>query len=1646
MLAAAPRADAKRRDRAVAPAADSARARPSAQRSAPLRASIGAFIPERLWLGRAAMEWSTGHAAGVIENLERIPLAPTPSFGEADRAAFLLGQAYLKAGSTRHFRRLAQTVAQWDRTSVYTGWLQLQSLLLDTEDGAADSTRRAFSNPTAIGMAAADVLAAHLLLRRGDDAAALRILAGATPDPLARMIEASARARAGSDDAVLARLAWSDTTTAAGRDLVAAAQIRRATRAMQQGYDPRLLLESVPRGSRYTSRARHMLGVFKLEHGEVDEGLRILTALLRDDPDYAERRAVGLAIASRHLDDRAFEPASRAYEQTDHEWSAERDTLERILARGAFEELWREWDSRPPADAVAIDPTPARTAADRLADASIDLRTRPANPTVTLTALPPGRARDGVPPPSPASLRTVAESARAVEENGGEIARTRAAWEHERDRLADQRRYLGSGRERLRVVASSLDARATYLDSLRASLDRIDARLVAVRDEETRRVLRRAAAILDACDNTLAMTRAMRRFQLDGADPRMIAPPPGGHAGPAAVLDQEDTLARALQAMADGLAHGAPARLARSYAESWRPRTIDRAARETEDARRASAWAVALGASLDSSLAAATRSDSLDRLAATLARLERNADSLRLAHSDLRARVAREAIEQRLATLDREREAIDYGLAASSYGVAAPSAPDPAGAPVAARDSSLDPLGGDPPDDPATVERRGRAIARLDTFLTRYPRSFARAEMRFRLADLSLVEARQTFRAQMADYLRDQAAGGPKHLRLPALSHARALDLYRAILAEDPDFQHRDAAMFNAGMILADEGDPEAERFFHDLVTTYPHSAYGQEAELRMGDMRFNDKRFLEAVELYRQSATGTDPTLRAIAYYKMGWAHYDEDRFAEAADAFRSVLDLYASAEGPRIQADLRGEAESYLIHSLAGAGGPDATARYFDGIGARPYEHGVWMALAQNYRRYGDLRSAAATDERCLARYPLHPDALLSAGRLIETDERAEQPQRARSARLSWAPRFVPGAEWARAQASDSVRAAGSAFARGAWMQVAREHHRRARATRSREDWREAARLYGLVLATWPGDAEAPNLEMLMGEASASLGEYPEALAHYRAAASSARADSVVAQALWQRVAGTDAWYERERAASRDRRLGPDSLGRAVLDAADDLLRRFPDHRGAADLTWREGQLAYAHGWNERAIDAFGRMARSYPGDPRTPSAMGLEAEARFRIRDFAGAGAAFERTLVAARKTGRDSLARRAAQAIPVCGYRDAEAAVAADSTDHAGHAAKFEKVAASWPEYEHAHLAQYRAGLAWLAARRYPEAVRAMDTLITRFPKSEYVKDAHLQIAKAWEAAGEKARAGEAYVRFATRFPTDESAGPATLAAADLFEAAGLAPRADALRLEYVRKHPEDREAAMKILEAMARRDLATVGPERPISTLLVAPVRKGARATTREPASNLEAYLKLAKANPKLASTELLTHVRFLHGEEAREPYAASRLTQPLPKSIAAKQKLLDTLVVRYRRTIDLGAPEWSHAAAFRIGEALAGFGEALEQSQRPADLHGDDLLAYEDVLMRQAQVFFDRGEGVWSDLLRRQGRGTAADAWIEKAQTSLWKRLSRRFFYRPEMEFPLVESPKAPRDPDEAARAGTNLLPNGEASRTEHER
>jgi TolA-binding protein len=529
-------------------------------------------------------------------------------------------------------------------------------------------------------------------------------------------------------------------------------------------------------------------------------------------------------------------------------------------------------------------------------------------------------------------------------------------------------------------------------------------------------------------------------------------------------------------------------------------------------------------------------------------------------------------------------------------------------------------------------------------------------------------------------------------------------------------------------------------------------------------------------------------------------------------------------------------------------------------------------------------------------------------------------------------------------------------------------------------------------VLLDGWPSHEEAATFHYYSGEAAAALSDPALAVKHFEAAAA-AEGAPFATDAAWHAVAARDAWYESTD--PKDERLG-----RALVTAIDTFAGAYPGEARLPDLRWRRATVSLAHGWRDEAATAFARFAEMHPGDPRTLTAVRLRAQTLYELERFDEASAAYDAAAVFARASGADSLAAELEPLVPHCRFLHGERL----SGEKA--AVVFEEVAARWPDWEHADRALYRSGLAWEGDGQPADAVRAWTALADRHPESEYARDALLRIAETWEKDDRPALAAAAFRRFSETFPDDQDAGSALLRAADLLIVAGDVAQGEAVQDSYLARWPADVHAAFAILESRAGRELAALAPEEPIS-----------RALGKDPrTANLRRYLDLAAKHDSLASRTILAEVRFRHGEEARTRLEQARLTQPLEPAVATKKKLLEGALSEYRACSEYAAAPWNQAAVFRIGECLVEFGDALMESDRPADLEGDDLAAYEQVLEERSWDFWDRGEETWAGLVRRAAEGGAEGDWVERAESELWPRIARRFAHRPEVEHPWISA------------------------------
>ena len=1506
------------------------------------------------------------------------------------------------------------------------------------------------------GLPAADLLVASLLLRDGEALPAVRLLQaheGDTPPALQLSLLAAAQAlaepatladAAGPWRQTLEQLVRADAKTPVEKDLVATARLRLAAIALREGRDPRELLEGVASDSRLAGEARVMLALHLLEAKD-DSGTGEAAALLQrvagEDPDERRRREALLALGGIALERDEWQRAYLSYAQADSQWQAQHARLATLQAADPTTELWQQWRALAlPPGALQVDPAALQQSATELVAACLDLR----EPTPRRAPLPElqmlwnaaTNAPPTVAPPEPSQWLRATAARDGEAQAAADLERALRAADLERDALARRRTYLDLGRDRVDDTTARLVEASARLDSLLARIDAVVAQLTGVRDEHLRQAALRTRSLLEREQLQVAHALFLQHFYVDGPNRERAETLPPGVPTPEQLLQADQLLSGQVAAFVDSFAARVPNLVERSFRDVWEPRLT---AGTRDLARRAQlelAWARRLGGAIDSTLAASNDSPQLRDALVAAQSARRRSDAAHAERERVEHEIARVALAGAVAALQQEREGIDYGLAASAHELAVGRGEDPEDASVRTRLRSA----------------RTTAVALLDTFLTRYPQSFARGEARFRLADMLLLAAKDDFNDKMATFLAAaQAQGGlDERAMAPFVDYEPALRLYQLIRTEDPDFRHQDAVLFNIGMIQSDAGlIDQAQATLAELVSTHSQSPFCQEAHLRMGDNLFYAKDYVGCVPSFEQAAAGSDPEFTAIALYKLGWARFNEDQFGDAADAFRRLFDLYASGVKVKTTTDLRAEAEDYLIHSLCRAGGAPAFASYFERVGARPYEAQILTGMGGLMRRFSLYEEAAAADEMWLTRYGDQAEALATAQRLVDTYERWNKPDRARAARLAVAPRFIEGSTWFTANVADSLRARGKAFAMGSYRTVALYHHHEARAGKGQEHWQQALDLYHTLLTRWPDEPESPRFQFYAGEAAAQVRDWSGSLAHYAAAAATA-ADTAGfrADAQWQLVAVTDEWYQATRpqpagtmsgahqgakAAEADvASVGADSLAQRLIQAAVAFAEAQPADARRADVLWRAGTLAYAHGWNDQAAPLLQRFAEQHPADPRAPVAARLRADAFYRQQRYDAAADAYELALSAATSAHNDTLAARIAPIVPLCRLQHAEAIAVSDST-HPGRAAElFAQLAGRHPDFEHADRALYRAGLGYEKAGDIPPAVRAWEDLIAHHPRSEYVQDAHLRIAAAWERDQHPREAAAAYERFAQAYAKDEMADDAMLKAADLWSAAGDEAAAEGVRTRYLEAFPGDFETAMDVLQRRSQNELDQLGATGNIASLLPKQA-KGAAPSS----SSLAHYLQLAALHPQLAAPGLLARVDFLRAEQGYAKYASARLTQPLTASIAAKQKLLEQVLAAYRACAQRGASPWTQASAHRIGEALVHFGDALLASETPAGMAAEDLAAYRDVLQEQAFQFYDRGEEAWSQLLEQAAAGAHAAAadgaalptnsrasadlqqtqeWIARTQQRLWPRIAQRFSHLPEVVYPVVSS------------------------------
>jgi TolA-binding protein len=809
---------------------------------------------------------------------------------------------------------------------------------------------------------------------------------------------------------------------------------------------------------------------------------------------------------------------------------------------------------------------------------------------------------------------------------------------------------------------------------------------------------------------------------------------------------------------------------------------------------------------------------------------------------------------------------------------------------------------------------------------------------------------------------------------------ARAIELYKTLLAVYPDYPHNEAVLYQLARAYDTTGQPRhALRTLDRIVARYPRSRDIDEVQFRRGELLFSARRYAEAEQAYSAViARGPSSSFYVQSLYKCGWSLFKESQAAASLPLFARLLDHELLGDGGEVRAlaslkradrELVEDSLRVMSITFSQESGPRSIAQFLDHYGSRPYEPLLYGELGKLYlakQRYQDAASAY------LAYVDRRPDADAApalAARAIGAYAKGGFSELVVKAKQLYVERYGFGSPfWA--DRNRAEQPAVVAQLQQNLRDVATYYQAVAQQSHAPADYATAAHWYREYLESFPHAGDAPTVSYRLADSlfaehryRAAARAYEHTAYDYPPSAQSARAGYAALDAYRRAAAGLSGEPH-------------DALERQAVDSAIRFAQTFPDHPDSAGVLTRAGEALYAAGDLPRAVQVADMLlARKSPASAaKRRIAWMIIAQAEYRQGQFEQAEPAF----IAARAlTGPDAKMRaEVTERLAATVYQEGAARRAAG--DPEGAVTDFLRVEQLAPDSSICATALYDAAAELITLKQWPRAIEVLNDFRARFPHQTLARNVTDKLAVAYAGANEPRQAALEFEKVA-----DESAQPRALKSAALLRAAHLFRKANdsrdaVLALErFVARYPTPLGPAEEARQRLADYAVAAGDParsERWYRAIVAADAAAGALRTART--HYLAAKAQLALAAP------------------ARDEFRSIRLRQPLIRTLAAKRRAMQRALTAYRLAAAYGYSDVTTAATYEMANLYQTLAHDLLGSQRPPRLTGEALAEYDSLLEDQVFPFEEQAIRIYQINAARTRQGIY-DAWVRRSFAAL---------------------------------------------------
>lgn len=899
-------------------------------------------------------------------------------------------------------------------------------------------------------------------------------------------------------------------------------------------------------------------------------------------------------------------------------------------------------------------------------------------------------------------------------------------------------------------------------------------------------------------------------------------------------------------------------------------------------------------------------------------------------------------------------------------------------------------------------------IDKIDRILEKDPTHARKADMLFQKAELTYEVLTYDNLLKRAEWLKcleasEQGSVDASKCAEPAADYTLALDVYKQVLQEFPDYSRLDEVIYRLGDgLMKAEKKKEGVSFLTRLVKNYPNSKYLPDAHLAIAEFWFDQNLLTPAKLSYEEVLKFKDTPLYNYALYKLAWVLYNQKEFREAVNTFKRVIE---ETEKDPNQAKLgfANQALNDLVVSWVELDDGWKEAKdYFIKKKDKDFAHKKLRQMAGLYDSTGKNEERVAIFEYLLNDNPVDPKApdywesIIDARKKMNVRENWEKSVR------EMIGYFDPKGKWWGANAADS-KTTGNArlLAEGYLAQLATEYHQRAQQSNDKKLYEQAAKDYAFFLDKFSDSEDAYNIRFYYAEILFDeLTRYEDSAEQYKQVIASKPDGEHAKNARFALIKSYEKLVLRDHKDSVLTLLSSDDKKTNVrLEAVDP--KKGEDLKEA---TKKERSDLFK--WEAPFVEASDLWATAYPTDENTPTINYVSAEIYRSHGQYDNAVSRYEAIIQNApkhlyasyagnsllechnelknwgdlEKWGRYLLDNKIFDVTPKDKLQNAIAYAINERAKQLSAEGKFEegagellRLANEWPDMDVAPGAIFNAAAIYERQENLKKATENYELLIKKYPKHKLAPEAVFVMGAIFEARTDFDTAADYFARLSDNKDwrdTYEKTQDALYNSAYIRES--LEQWDDSIKTyeKYLKQYPTaeaapqlafhlgelyeragNKKQALKVYQDFLKKypKETRLGVESNLNIGKLTLEAGGKNAEKDADTYFIRAFDGWSKATDekvKGETREAAAEALFLRAELIHRKYKAAPLQNMnnLVKELTTKGELLSQAETLYFQVIDMRSPLWTAAGAYRIGEMYKDFSDGLYNYPVPEGL------------------------------------------------------------------------------------------------------